>query len=96
MSALINNIANVGRKINRFDPVDRAVQNFVMGRPNPGTRYYGEASPGPPGPPTQDTAANASLQQQYLQRLRRGVAGNIYAGGNAAAPQVASKSTLGN
>lgn len=95
MSSLLNNIANAGRKINRYDPLDRAVQNFVMGRPNPGTRYYGEASPTPPGPPTQDTAANAAQQQQDLLRRRRGVFANIFAGGNAAAPAVATKATLG-
>lgn len=94
MTALVHNIANFGRKANAFDPVDRAAQNFVLGKPQYG-HYYGEAPPAPPGPPSQDTAANAAMQQQDLVRRRRGVFGNILAGGNAPAPTVATKSTLG-
>ena len=96
MSTFFNNIANVGRKLNVGDPVDRAAQNFALGKPPAGRRYYGEGPIAPPGPPTQDVAANAAQQQQDLQRRRLGVLGNIFAGGSAAAPQVQSKSALGN
>lgn len=50
----------------------------------------------PPGPPNQDVAANAAQQQQDILRRRRGVMSNIYAGGSAGPPDVASKSALGN
>lgn len=93
--------APVGKAISKFDPAlgwvlgksDIAAQNAVLGKPQYGN-YYGQAAPPPPGPPTQDTAANAAMQQQTLLRRRRGVYGNIMAG-NAPAPTVASKSTLG-
>jgi hypothetical protein len=55
--------------------------------------YY-KAPPNPAAPPTQDTAANAAIQQDTLMRLRRGVYGNIFAG-NAATPQTSTKSNLG-
>lgn len=95
MSGLFNNIANLGRKLNKFDPLDRAVQNFTLGKPKDGRNYYGEGPLPPPGPPTQDVAANAAQQQQDLLRRRRGVLSNIFAGGNAPAPTTASKSALG-
>jgi len=95
MGTLINNIANLGRKINKFDPLDRAVQNFVLGKPKPGTSYYGEASPTPGSAPTSDTAANLSNQQAQLRNLQRGVLSNIYAGGNAPAPSVGTRTLLG-
>lgn len=93
----------VGNAIRKVDPAMSAVlrksdigaQNFVLGSPNPGTRFYGEASPGPPGPATQDTAANAALQQQDLMRRRRGVYGNITGASQQAAPIVSNKSALG-
>lgn len=96
MSTFFNNIANIGRKVNRLDPIDRAVQNFTLGKPNAGRNYYGEGPLPPPGPPTQDVAANAAQQQQDILRKRRGVLSNIYAGGAAGAPDVASKSQLGS
>lgn len=95
MSHFFNNIANFGRKINQIDPVDRAAQNFVLGKPAYGNKY-GQGPPAPPGPPTQDTAANATTQQQELLRRRRGVYGNVFAGGQAPAPVVQSKSALGS
>lgn len=95
MSTFFNNIANVGRKINRLDPLDRTAQNFVLGKPPAGRNYYGEGPIAPPGAPTQDAAANAAQSQTDLLRRRRGVMANIYAGGGAGAPPVASKSTLG-
>lgn len=51
--------------------------------------------PQAPQPPTQDTAANAANQQSDMDRRRRGVLANI-AAGNATAPQVSAKSTLGS
>lgn len=51
--------------------------------------------PGSPQPPTQDTAANAANQQADMMRKRRGVLANI-AAGNATAPQVSAKTTLGS
>lgn len=53
------------------------------------------ALPTPPIIPNQDAAANAASAQTDLLRKRRGVMSNIFAGGNAAPPQVATKSTLG-
>jgi len=54
-------------------------------------------SPPPaPKPPTQDTAANAALEQQKALMRRRGVLANIYAGGNAPTPQTTGKQMLGN
>lgn len=94
MTALVHNIANVGRKLNKFDPVDRGVQNFVLGKPQYGNSY-GQGPPAPPGPPSQDTAANAALQQNDVLRRRRGVMANIFAGGAAATPATSTKSTLG-
>jgi hypothetical protein len=54
------------------------------------------SSPGPTPPPTQDTAANANLQQQAQLLRRRGIMGNIFAGSNASTPATASKTALGN
>lgn len=96
-------MAPVGGAISKFDPAlgwvigksDIAAQNAVLGKPQYGNNYYGEAAPPPPSAPTQDTAANAALQQQNLLRRRRGVYGNILAGGNAPSPAVSTKSTLG-
>ena len=96
MSSFFNNLANLGRKLNRFDPLDRTVQQFTLGKPTAGRNYYGEGAFPPPGPPTQDVAANASLQQQEMLRKRRGVLSNLFAGGNAAPPTTATKSQLGN
>lgn len=96
MSTFFNNIANLGRKVNRLDPLDRTAQNFVLGKPPAGRSYYGEGPIAPPGAPTQDTAANAAQQQADQLRRRRGVMANIYGGGSGGGtPTVASKSTLG-
>lgn len=93
----------VGSKVGKFDPAMGAVlkadigaQNAVMGKPGNNRNYYGEGPIAPPTAPTQDTAANASLQQQDLLRRRRGVFANIFAGGAAPTPTTATKSTLGS
>lgn len=115
MSALVNNISNLGRRIDRgvfnpigdkvgkFDPAmgwvlksDIQAQNAVAGKPGNNRNFYGEGPIAPPTAPTQDTAANASLQQQDLLRRRRGVFANIFAGGAAPAPTTATKSALGS
>lgn len=115
MSALVNNISNLGRRIDRgvfnpvgakvskFDPAlgwvlqaDNQAQNAIAGKPAGGRNYYGEGPVAPPTAPTQDTAANAALQQQDLLRRRRGVFGNIFAGGAAPAPTTSTKTTLGS
>jgi hypothetical protein len=100
MSAFVNNLANIGVKSKYFDPlgyqtVTHPLEKLLLGSPTPGRKYYGEGPLPPPGPPTQDTAANAAMQQNDLLRRRRGVYGNIFAG-NAPAPQTATKSLLGN
>lgn len=100
MSTFFNNIANLGRKVNTLgpigDPVDRTAETFVLGKPPAGRNFYGEAPIGPPGAPTQDTAANAAQAQQDALRKRRGVLSTIYGGGSSSgAPAVSSKSTLG-
>lgn len=59
------------------------------------TKSKNPALPTPPIIPNQDSAANDATAQTDLLRKRRGVLQNIYAGGNAAAPTVATKSTLG-
>lgn len=59
------------------------------------TKPKSPALPTPPLIPNQDAAANAASAQTDLMRKRRGVLQNIYAGGGAAAPQVATKATLG-
>ena len=96
MSTFFNNIANLGRKVNRLDPLDRTAQQFVLGKPAAGRNYYGEGPLPPPGAPTQDTAANAAQQQQDNLRRRRGVLSTIYGGASGGSPTVASKSTLGS
>ncbi len=101
MSSFFQNLANVGRKLNRsgIDPIgskiDTGAQNFVMGKPGNNRNYYGEGPIAPPGPPTQDTAANAATQQSDYLRRRRGVMANI-AAGNAGSPTVQNKSALGS
>jgi hypothetical protein len=115
MGALVNNISNLGRlidrgvfnpigsKIGKFDPAlgavfkaDISAQNAVAGKPANNRNYYGEGPIAPPTAPTQDTAANANLQQQDLLRRRRGVFANIFSGGAAPAPSTATKSNLGS
>lgn len=59
------------------------------------TKSKTPALPTPPIIPNQDVAAQAAMGETDMLRKRRGVMSNIFAGGNAAAPQVASKSTLG-
>ncbi len=51
----------------------------------------------PPSVPSLDQATLGSQQQQDLMRRRRGVVGNIFAGGNtsAPAPATAGKTLLG-
>lgn len=73
--------------IGRNDPIAKSVVNYVVKKPG---------APGPLAPPTQDTAANADIQQQQALLRRRGILGNIYAGGNASQPTTASKTALGN
>jgi hypothetical protein len=46
-------------------------------------------------PPTTDTAANDSLQQQQQLARQKGVLATIFAGNNASQPTVATKSLLG-
>jgi len=96
VSHLINNIANLGRKINKYDPVDRAVQNFVLGRPAPGTNYYGEAGPvQTQGVPQIDEAARNRQQLDRIKR-RRGVLANLYGGQSNSAPAIATPQLLGS
>lgn len=115
MTALVNNLSNLGRRIDRgimaplgkgvgkVDPAlgavigksDLAAQNAVAGKPGNNRNYYGEGPIAPPTAPTQDTAANAALQQQDILRRRRGVYANIFAGGAAPTPTTGSKSSLG-
>lgn len=112
MSGIVNSITNLGRRqdfgiahgfVGKIDPLAKVIskadvgtQNAVLGKPGNNRNYYGEGPVAPPTAPTQDTAANASLQQQDLLRKRRGVFGNIFAGGAAPAPTTATKSTLGS
>lgn len=112
MGGIVNSITNLGRRqdfgiingpIGKIDPLakiiskaDVGTQNAVLGKPGNNRSYYGEGPIAPPTAPTQDTAANASLQQQDLLRRRRGVFANIFAGGAAPAPATATKSTLGS
>lgn len=52
--------------------------------------------PPPPSAPTQDTAANAALQQGDQFARRRGVLSNIFGGGSSnPSPSVGSKTLLG-
>lgn len=96
MSHLINNIANVGRKINKYDPLDRAVQNFVLGKPVAGTKYYGEAGPvHTQGVPQVDEAARNRQQLDRLQQ-RRGVLANLFGGNSSAQPNTTTKALLGS
>jgi hypothetical protein len=96
MSSFFTNIENVSRKL---DPVNRWVMNKVIGPPQPGTNYYGEATPVvTPTPPSQDAAYNSSQAAAAQAAKRRGVLQNIFAGSN---PNVTSqtqtgKSALGN
>lgn len=111
MGGIVNSITNLGRRsdigiggfLKKIDPVASAImkadvgtQNAVLGKPGNNRKYYGEGPIAPPTAPTQDTAANASLQQQDMLRRRRGVFANIFAGGAAPAPSTATKSTLGS
>lgn len=111
MSGIVNSITNLGRRqdfgiakgpIGKIDPIAKVIskadvgtQNAVLGKPGNNRNYYGEGPIAPPTAPTQDTAANAGLQQQDLLRRRRGVFANIFAGGAAPTPTTATKSTLG-
>lgn len=45
--------------------------------------------------PTTDTAYNLQMEQDQLRNKQRGVLANIYAGNNAPAPTVATKTLLG-
>lgn len=84
MSGLVKNLGNLGRKINKYDPLDRAVQNFVIGKPKAGRNYYGEPAVVPPAPPapTIGAAQLGADQQDEFQRRRRGVLANLYGGGS--------------
>lgn len=97
MTHLVNNIANVGRKINKYDPLDRAAQNFVLGKPAPGTNYYGEAGAVQPTPSLVPQIDEAARNRQQLTRIsqRRGVLANLFGGSSATAPTTASKALLG-
>lgn len=112
MSGIVNSITNAGRRwdkgiiggpIGKIDPLARVIskadvgtQNAVLGKPGNNRNYYGEGPIAPPTAPTQDTAANAALQQQDMLRRRRGVFANIFAGGAAPTPATATKSALGS
>lgn len=82
----LNWIDPAASAISRTDPIAKSVVNYVVKKPG---------APGPLAPPTQDTAANADIQQQQALLRRRGILGNIYAG-NASQPTTASKTALGN
>lgn len=72
----------------RNDPLDKGVAGLLGAGP--------KKLPPPINTPTQDTAANAVLQQQDALNRRRGVLGTIFGGsGNQSAPSVATKSLLG-
>lgn len=87
-----------------LDPAGTAIRT-ILGKPTTGRTFFDPAGlvlqpkqtpPAPPAPPTQDVAANAARQVQDQMRRRRGVYSNIFAGGNAATPTVASRSVLGS
>lgn len=61
----------------------------VFGTPRP---YLNNTKP--LAPPTTDTAANDSLQQQQQLARQKGVLATIFSGNNASAPTV-TKNTLG-
>lgn len=72
----------------RNDPLDKGVANLLGAGP--------KKIPPIPNTPTQDTAANAVLQQQDALNRRKGVLGTIFGGSGAqSAPSVATKSLLG-
>lgn len=66
---------------------ETGIADYLAKRPTP---------PSPLAPPTQDTAANANLQTQQNLLRRRGILGNIYAGGSPSTPATTSKTALGN
>lgn len=72
----------------RNDPIDKGIASALGSGP--------KKPPIIPNTPTQDTAANAILQQQDALNRRKGVLGTIFGGNySAAAPTVATKSLLG-
>jgi len=72
----------------RNDPIDKGIASALGAGP--------KKPPIIPNTPTQDTAANAMLQQQDALNRRRGVLGTIFGGNySAAAPIVATKTLLG-
>lgn len=85
------------KKIEKVDPLGRYVNHKdpILRNVNQGLGLIRNPTIPPPGPPDQDTAANAAALTQDAARRRRGVMANVFAGGSAGAPSTASKSTLG-
>lgn len=75
-----------GAALDRNDPLAGGVQSVLLKKP---------PAPAPLAPPTQDTAADAQLQQQATMLRRRGILGNIQGGATGGTPTTTSKSTLG-
>lgn len=98
MSGVVATFKNITTDMAGWFGMKGAYSHLVKKTGLPGANTLGanQNPTAPPMPPTFDTAANAANQQEDLMRKRRGILANIYAGGSAPAPTVASKQLLGS